>query len=160
MLFRSASCKARGTTLLGYLEEVQREHGLFVARQANFTLPGASGAAAIAAVMKAFRQAPPAKVGALQVAAVNDYQLQTRTAADCATPLALPKSNVLSYEFAGGARITLRPSGTEPKIKFYFELKETLTTGEPMAAARARAQTRLQAFEEDFLTLARTRGLP
>ncbi|MBS1150097.1 MAG: Phosphomannomutase, partial [Myxococcaceae bacterium] len=88
----AAWCKARGTTLLGYLEEVQRAHGLFVARQASFTLPGTSGAATIGKVMKAFRDQPPAQLGEWKVEAVNDYQQQTR--------LALPKSNVLAYELA------------------------------------------------------------
>lgn len=156
----AAWCKARGTTLLGYLEEVQRAHGLFVAAQANFTLPGASGAAAIAAVMKAFRERPPARVGAHQVGAVNDYQAQARTAGGAATALSLPRSNVLAYELAGGHRVTLRPSGTEPKIKFYFELREVLAAGEPMAAARARADRALQALQAAFLSLAFERGLP
>ncbi len=156
----AAWCKARGTTLLGYLEEVQRAHGLFVARQANFTLPGASGAATIAGVMQAFRADPPVEVGALSVEAVNDYQLQKRLAAGASSALTLPVSNVLAYELAGGSRVIVRPSGTEPKIKFYFELKETLTGDEPMPIARARAQQKLEAMERSFLKLARTRNLP
>ncbi len=156
----AAWCKGRGTTLLGYLEEVQRAHGLFVARQANFTLPGSSGAAAIAKVMQAFRADPPTVIGGLALDAVNDYQQQSRLVAGQTTKLALPKSNVLAYELAGGSRVTVRPSGTEPKIKFYFELKETLTAGEPMPAARARAEKRLGELEQNFLQLARTRGLP
>ena len=156
----AAWCKARGTTLLGYLEEVQRAHGLFVARQANFTFPGSSGVATIAQVMQGFRANPPLAVDGLKVAAINDYQLQTRLAGGTSSPLALPKSNVLAYELEGGSRVTVRPSGTEPKIKFYFELKQTLTGSEPMAAARTRATERLEAMEQDFLKLARNRGLP
>ena len=147
----AAWCKARGTTLLGYLEEVQRAHGLFVARQANFTLPGASGAAVISEVMQAFRSNAPIDVGGLKVEAIKDYQRGVG---------ALPRSNVLAYELAGGSRVTVRPSGTEPKIKFYFELKETLADAEPMKDARARAQTKLEALERSFLQLAHTRGLP
>ena len=147
----AAWCKARGTTLLGYLEEVQRAHGLFVARQANFTLPGASGAAVISEVMQAFRSNAPIDVGGLKVEAIKDYQRGVG---------ALPRSNVLAYELAGGSRVTVRPSGTEPKIKFYFELKETLAAAEPMNDARARAQTKLEALERSFLQLAHTRGLP
>jgi len=156
----AASCKARGTTLLGYLEEVQRAHGLFVAKQANFTLPGSSGAAVIGQVMQAFRGSAPTTVGDLTVVAVNDYQAQTRKQGSASSALALPKSNVLAYELDGGSRVTVRPSGTEPKIKFYFELRETLTAGEPMPAARARAQAKLDAMETNFLQQARTRGLP
>ncbi len=146
----AAACKARGTTLLGYLEEVQRAHGLFVARQANFTFPGVSGAATIARVMQGLRAEAPTTVGELKVEGVNDYLAQSL----------LPKSNVLAYLLAGGSRVTVRPSGTEPKIKFYFELKETLTVGESMPNARARAQQKLEAMEHNFLQLARTRGLP
>jgi phosphomannomutase len=156
----AAWCKGRGTSLLGYLEEVQRAFGLFIARQANFTLPGSTGAAAIAAVMQAFRSLAPTSVGELAVEAVNDYQLQKRTAAGRSAPLSLPKSNVIAYELSGGSRITLRPSGTEPKIKFYFELKETLGSNESMSSARARADARMTSLEESFLNLARARGLP
>lgn len=156
----AAWCKARGTTLLGYLEEVQREHGLFVASQFNATLAGTSGAATIRAVMENFRKSPIAKIGTLQVDATNDYQAQSRQVAGATTKLALPKSNVIAWELEGGSRVTLRPSGTEPKIKVYFEWRETLATGEPMAGARARAQQQLTAMETAFLALARERGLP
>lgn len=156
----AAWCRARGTTLLGYLEEVQREHGLFVARQYNATLPGASGASVIQGVMAAFRGDAPARIGDHAIVATNDYQAQVRTEGGATAPLSLPKSNVIAYELEGGSRVTLRPSGTEPKIKFYFELRDTPGKGEPMAEARARAGQRLDALEAAFLALARARGLP
>ncbi|MFO0599564.1 MAG: phospho-sugar mutase [Myxococcaceae bacterium] len=156
----AAWCKARGTTLLGYLEEVQREHGLFVASQFNATLPGTSGAAQIKALMENFRARPLESIGALRIDAANDYQAQTRTVKGTSTKLLLPRSNVLAWELDGGHRVTLRPSGTEPKIKVYFEWREPLSAGEPMAAARARAAKALSALEASFLTLARERGLP
>lgn len=156
----AAWCKARGTTLLGYLEEVQREHGLFVASQFNATLAGTSGAATIRAVMEAFRAKPISAIGSLKIDATNDYQAQRRQQGGVASKLALPKSNVLAWELEGGSRVTLRPSGTEPKIKVYFEWRETLAAGEPMAGARARAQQQLAAMETAFLALARERGLP
>ena len=131
----AAWCKSKGTTLLGYLEDVQRAHGLFVAKQYNATLPGATGAAAIKSVMEQFRARPPSRIGDLAVETPIDYLGETP----------LPKSNVIAYELAGGGRVTLRPSGTEPKIKFYFELREVLSAGEAMPA---------------FLTLAHERGLP
>jgi phosphomannomutase len=153
-------CKARGKTLFGYLEEVQRAHGLFVAKQYNATLPGADGAAAIQKVMAAFRGGPVSKIGALAVVATNDYQTQTRVAQGASSKLSLPQSNVIAYELEGGGRVTLRPSGTEPKIKFYFELKEAVGAGEAMAQARARANQHLAELEQQFLVLARERGLP
>jgi phosphomannomutase len=156
----AAWCKARGTTLLGYLEEVQREHGLYVAKQYNATLPGASGLANIRSVMDQFRARPPGRIGEIAVTARCDYDAQQRVEAGGCSRLTLPKSNVLAYELEGGGRVTLRPSGTEPKIKFYFELRETLTEGEPMSEARARAGRRLRVLEASFLELARARGLP
>jgi phosphomannomutase len=156
----AAWCKARGTTLLGYLEEIQRAHGLFVAKQYNATLPGATGAAAIAQVMEGFRARAPAQVGRFGVAAVNDYQAQKRTEGAKVSALSLPRSNVLAYELQGGGRVTVRPSGTEPKIKFYLELKEDIGTGEPVAVARARGLQALDALETAFVALAVERGLP
>jgi phosphomannomutase len=156
----AAWCKARGTTLLGYLEEVQREHGLFVASQFNATLPGTTGAATIKAVMEAFRARPVSSLAGQAVEATNDYQAQTRVAGGASSRLTLPRSNVLAWELAGGHRVTLRPSGTEPKIKVYFEWREALAPGEAMGAARERAQARLAALEQSFLVLARERGLP
>ncbi len=156
----AAWCKGRGITLVGYLEEIQRAHGLFVARQANFTFPGASGAALISQVMAAFRVKAPVKIGELNVSAVNDYQQQTRLAGGRTVPLTLPKSNVIAYELDGGSRVTLRPSGTEPKIKFYVELREALGASEPMAQAKTRAQEKLLALEKAVLKLAVERGLP
>jgi phosphomannomutase len=156
----AAWCKSRGLTLFGYLEEVQRAHGLFVARQANFTFPGAVGQELIATVMGAFRDRPLTSAGGLKVLASNDYQARSRSEGGKASALALPASNVLSWELEGGSRITARPSGTEPKIKFYFELRESMKSGEPIRDARARAGKNLDALEQDFLAQARARGLP
>jgi len=156
----AAWCRTQGLTLLTYLEKIQREHGLFAGRQYNATLTGSTGAAAIKAVMQAFREQPPTAIGAAAVQASNDYAAQSRLEAGTRSALSLPKSNVLSWELAGGGRVTLRPSGTEPKIKVYFEVREAVAPDEPMPAARARALANLGALEAAFLALARTRGLP
>ncbi|HEX4803705.1 MAG TPA: hypothetical protein VFV14_09345, partial [Myxococcaceae bacterium] len=70
----------------------------------------------------------------------------------------LSSSNVLAYELVGGSRVMLRPSGTEPKIKCYFDLKESLEPGEPLSAARTRSAEKLRRLEEAFIALARDRG--
>jgi phosphomannomutase len=67
---------------------------------------------------------------------------------------------VIAYELEGGSRITLRPSGTEPKIKYYFELKEQMTPSEPIEAARQRAEGRLAALMDAFVAQAKERGQP
>ena len=152
--------RARGTTVLGYLEEIQREFGVYVSRQRSFTLPGASGAGTIAGVMDAFRRDPPTRVGTRAVETVKDYQARTRTTHGRSEPLSLPPSNVLAYGLEGGGQVTLRPSGTEPKIKYYFELPERLSPGEEVETARRRGEQRLEELARDFLELATARGQP
>ncbi len=147
----AAWCHARGSSVLGYLEEISRRHGLYVAGQANFTFKGAEGAKTIARIMDGFRASPPSEVGGLRVIDSIDYLQGAR---------GLPPSNVIAYELEGGSRITLRPSGTEPKIKYYLDLKETTGEGELMAAARARAERKLTALTDAFVALARERGQP
>ncbi|QRN99779.1 phospho-sugar mutase [Archangium violaceum] len=146
----AAWCESRGTTVLGYLEEIQRRFGLYVSAQRNFTFPGAEGAQVISRIMEGFRRSPPTRVGELPVRSVLDYKKGEK----------LPPSNVLAFELEGGGRVTARPSGTEPKIKYYFELKETLGSGEPVEAARARGEARLRQFIDAFIALARERGQP
>ncbi|MDQ3263283.1 MAG: phospho-sugar mutase [Myxococcota bacterium] len=156
----AAWCHSRGTTVLGYLEEIQRQHGLFVGKQHNITLPGTEGAATIRAIMENFRARPPAEIGGLRVIGINDYLLGEGRSGGQVRPLTLPPSNVIAFLLQGGSRVTLRPSGTEPKIKYYFELREGVAAGEEMAAARTRASGRLNTLEAQFLLLARQRGQP
>jgi phosphomannomutase len=152
--------RARGTTVAGYLEQIEREFGLHVSKQRSFTLPGASGAETIGRVMEAFRREPPTRVGSRAVEWVKDYRARTRTAQGRSEPLSLPPSNVIAYGLEGGAQVTLRPSGTEPKIKYYFELPEQLAPGEDVRSARRRGEQRLADLERDFLALATARGQP
>jgi phosphomannomutase len=156
----AAWCQSRGTTVLGYLEEIQRRHGLFVGTQRNFTFKGAEGAQTISRIMDGFRARPAEQVGAYAVHSTKDYKKGEARKGGKLERLTLPSSNVIAYELEGGHRVTLRPSGTEPKIKYYFELKETLAAGESLAQARARAEGRLQALIDAFVTLARDRGQP
>ncbi len=94
--------RAEGLTLLDELEALARRYGLFVSGQRSITLPGSDGAARIGAIMARLRAAPPARLGAWAVLASCDYQARTRTAADGAvTPIALPPSNVLTFELDG-----------------------------------------------------------
>ena len=119
------------------------------------TLPGAEGLAQIGVIMSALRANPPAKIGSLAVVATSDYQAQTRiTAAGTEEKLPLPPSNVLAYQLEGGSRIIARPSGTEPKIKFYFDLCEPMAPGEAVADAEKRARARMDALSKAFSAIA------
>jgi phosphomannomutase len=101
-------------------------------------------------MMERLRANVPAQVGGLDVVAVSDYQAQTRQQRGSTSAIALPKSNVVSLELEDGSRIIARPIGTEPKAKFYFDICEQVTAGEPMAQALGRATDKQRHLEEAF----------
>jgi phosphomannomutase len=151
----AATLRTKGQTVLGALEAIYRQYGLFVSSQVSITKKGADGAAQIKAMMAKLRASPPSKVGTHDVFATSDFEAQTRRdSAGLTTPLSLPKSNVLSYELQGGSRIIARPSGTEPKIKFYFDVREEMRPGEPLADAEARAGSTMKALADAWTKLA------
>jgi phosphomannomutase len=135
----AAVTRARGGSLATELDAIAQRHGLYVSAQVNVTRAGPGGPAAIAALMESLRSHPPARFGDDSVRAIVDY------AEDGAPGLSirLPKSNVLAFHLASGARVIARPSGTEPKAKLYFDVPEEVDPGEPVAVARARAQGNL-----------------
>ena len=149
----AAFLRARGDSVLGYLETIHRRFGLHVSRQVSRVYPGADGRKVIEGIMAGFRQDPPQAMGGARVLARTDIAAGTRT--DVATgieePVDFPRSNVLLYELEGGSRVLLRPSGTEPKIKYYFEVVEPVAEGEPYADAEARARARLDGLADAFL---------
>ncbi|WP_437961946.1 phospho-sugar mutase [Sorangium sp. So ce119] len=147
--------RAEGKTLLDELQALTRTYGLYMSGQRSYTLRGVDGVEKIAAIMAALRKSPPAEIGGVPVVAWRDFEARTRTSSDGRTePLVLPSSNVLVYELDGGSRIIARPSGTEPKIKFYFDVREQVTADEPLAGAEARAAARLDALARAFSALA------
>jgi phosphomannomutase len=151
----AATLKSEGKTLLNKLEELARSYGLFASAQKSMTLPGADGLAQIDAMMTRIRSAPPSSVGGVAVLAFADYRAQTRTKDGKTEKLELPPSNVLTFDLEGDVRIIARPSGTEPKIKFYFDLREPMRDGEAMADADARAQARIKALTDAFVAIAK-----
>lgn len=147
--------KAEGKTLLDELDTLARRYGLFVSGQRSFTLPGSEGMSQIEASMDHLRRSPPVSVGSVAVVSRSDFEARMRWGRDgSSAPLALPSSNVLVYDLEGGSRIIARPSGTEPKIKFYFDIREEMREGEPIADAEARARARMAALDHAFSALA------
>ncbi len=145
----AAWCKSQGRTLLDELELAWRRYGMYLSRQVSRVLPGSDGAARIAAIMQRVREAPPAALGAHAVTAFVDLERGVRRAADGReTALDLPAGDVLALEVEGGHRVMLRPSGTEPKIKFYFDVRVEMADGESAEAARARGDALLDALVE------------
>lgn len=151
----TAVLRAQGTTVLAHLEELYRRYGLFVSSQVNITRKGADGVAELRAIMAKLRKSPPWKIADHDVVSVRDYQAQVILAKDGSTrPLSLPKSDVLAFELASGSRIIARPSGTEPKAKFYFDVREPIAQGEPLAVASARAEATMKRLADAFVALA------
>lgn len=147
----AAVCKARGISVLGYLEAIYRRFGLFATDAHSLSLPGASGRIEIQAIMDRLRAAPPRSFGEERVEALVDVSHGLRFGPGGEEHIDLPPSDVLTFELGGGGRVTARPSGTEPKIKFYFELREAIAPLEPFAAAQARAAVRMARLKEAFL---------
>lgn len=147
--------RAAGRTLLDELERIYRRYGLYLSGQRSPRFDALEGPRRMAAIMDGFRAASPEAVGPRAVLAVRDYQTGVRRACDGAeSRLGLPASNLLAFELEGGDRILARPSGTEPKIKFYLDVREEIAADEPVAAAQARARARLDALADAFLARA------
>lgn len=151
----AAVLRAQSTTVLAHLEGLYRRYGLFTSSQVNITRKGAEGIAELRAIMAKLRKSPPWSIAGHEVAVVRDYQLQTITSKDGSTkPLTLPKSDVLAFELASGSRVIARPSGTEPKAKFYFDIREPIASGEAIAAATARAEATSKQLADAFVAIA------
>jgi phosphomannomutase len=149
-----AVLSARKLTLMDELDAIYRKYGVFVSAQVSLTRKGASGAAEIAGMMSRLRAKPPTKVGDHAVVAVSDFESHVRTLADgTTTKLTLPSSNVLVFELEGGSRIIARPSGTEPKVKFYFDVRETVGKDESVLVAEARAMSVEKRLADAFQAL-------
>ena len=117
----AAYYRSRGLTLADGIEEIYKEYGYYAEKTISVTLSGVDGAEQIKAIMAKFRNNAPKEWNATAITVVEDFKAQTSTAADgTVTNLTTPPSDVLKYTLADGSWIAVRPSGTEPKIKFYI----------------------------------------
>ncbi|CAM4092556.1 MULTISPECIES: phospho-sugar mutase [Bacillus cereus group] len=123
----AAYYKSQGKTLYDGLLEVFEKYGFFREDLVSLTLKGKDGAEKIQEMMATFRENPPKEVAGLTVVAVEDYKASIVTSLQDGhkEEIHLPKSNVLKYQLEDGSWFCLRPSGTEPKIKFYFGVKDS-----------------------------------
>ena len=126
--------RARGKSVLDHLDDIYRKVGLFVTEQVSLTKPGAEGLSQIKAAMTRFRSAPPKELASTPIEQVIDLANGEG---------GLPPSDVLVFKLAGGRRVIMRPSGTEPKLKSYYEVRIDVGADEPIAAARGRGLAEL-----------------
>ena len=123
----AAWCKKHGKTLYDMMLEIYEKYGYYKETQYAITLKGIDGSKQIAAIMDKLRSNPPKKFGELDVVRVRDYEKDviTELATGKTYPTGLPKSNVLYFDLTNDSWCCARPSGTEPKIKFYMGVKGT-----------------------------------
>ena len=135
--------KQQGMTLWDQMNNMYKKYGYYKEKQFSVTLKGSEGAEQIKKMMENLRENPPKKISKYNVISVGDYNKQiihnTSTGEDTSTNL--PKSNVLYYELENDAWCCVRPSGTEPKIKFYMGVKED---------SEENAEKELNNIEEDM----------
>ena len=129
----AAYYRSRGLTLADGIEEIYKEYGYFAEKTISVTLSGVDGAAEIKKIMDKFRDNAPAQFNSTDIVKTEDFLAQTATSANVVEKLTTPPSNVLKYVLADDSWIAVRPSGTEPKIKFYIA-----TVGSDLADAEAK----------------------
>lgn len=141
-----AWAKNQGKTLYDVLMDIYVEYGFSLNHTINVVKPGKSGADEIKAMMERFRSNPPQEIAGSKVVLTKDYQvLKAVDAEGRETKLDFPAtSNVLQWFTADGNKISVRPSGTEPKIKFYLEVMGKMATAADHDAARAAAEAKIQ----------------
>ena len=142
----------QGKSLYQMLLEIYHEYGFYKEDLLSLTKQGKSGAEEIATMMVNYRNNPPKEIGGQKVILMKDIQAGIAYHLDKGTqePIALPKSNVLQFFTADGSKITVRPSGTEPKIKFYFGVIGQLPDIQQYDEANAALQAKIKGIIEEM----------
>lgn len=137
--------KNKGKTLFDKMIELYIQYGFYYENLISITKKGMNGQKEIAAMMEGYRSNPPANINGSAVVTLLDYQLQTgkNLITGETWNIPLPKSNVLQFITADGSKISARPSGTEPKIKFYFSVKTNLNSKEEFDAKQIELENRI-----------------
>jgi phosphomannomutase len=143
--------KGRGETLLGRLDALLLAHGMSHQLQWSLTLPGLDGRARIAAAMAALRSAPPESIGRSRVVRTLDAERGEERTEQGVSPSTLPRAEMLAFYAEDGARLIARPSGTEPKIKFYLELVARASSPAQVQSLRADLEAQGMALKKAFL---------
>ena len=155
----AVECRSKGKSLFDRLDEIYLEHGLYVDELRNVFHEGKEGAEKIVAIMKTLRENPQTKIGGYEIVERWDVENGQVYHSDgsMSGPLDLPASNVLVYKLDNGCTVTARPSGTEPKIKFYFSLKvpkpEDKNGQEALVDMRKGAKTLAIEVVDDFMSM-------
>lgn len=153
----AADSMAKGETLVDRLDDVLRGYGVFQEDMLSLKLAGSQGQQQIGRIMTVFRDAPPTEVAGVELVELRDYledEIREVKTGDILGKTNLPCSNVLVFRFADGSQIVGRPSGTEPKIKFYFSVCdcEALPIAiEDLPARKEQVAMRLATLRDAFM---------
>jgi phosphoglucomutase len=144
--------KNKGRTLFDKMIELYVQYGFYYETLISITKKGMNGQEEIAAMMEGYRQSPPSTINGTKVATLLDYELQkgTNLLTGETWKINLPKSNVLQFITEDGSKISARPSGTEPKIKFYFSVNTKLNDASEFDAQYATLQNKINGIIGDM----------
>ena len=144
--------KSKGKSLFDKLIDLYIDYGSFYESLISITKKGMNGQKEIADMMENYRQQPPKELAGARVVQLLDYQLQksTNLLTGEQQPIALPRSNVLQFITADGSKISARPSGTEPKIKFYFSVNAPLSDKEAYEAVLGALKAKIEHIIRDM----------
>ena len=147
-----AYAKDHGKTLYDILMDIYMEYGYSHEYTINVERPGKSGADEIQQMMKNFRSNPPKELGGSVIDVYKDFQSLELTKADGSKEkMDMPDtSNVLQWFCTDGTKVSVRPSGTEPKIKFYLEIKDTMSSASDFPACEQRAAVKIEAIKKSL----------
>lgn len=137
--------KNKGRSLFDKMIELYMQYGFYYEHLISITKKGMNGQQEIAVMMEGYRKQPPTEIAGMKVVTLLDYQLQLSTdlLTGTQTTIQLPKSNVLQFVTEDGTKISARPSGTEPKIKFYFSVNSVLPNKEAFDEVYAHLQNKI-----------------
>jgi len=146
--------KEKGRSLFEKLLDLYVKHGFYLEDLISITKKGMDGQKQIAAMMEAFRNNPPKTIDGAPIAEFLDYEkgVGKNLSTGQTWQIKLPKSNVLQFMFANGDKISARPSGTEPKIKFYFSVNTKLNAAKDFDGVHAQLKSRLQRMIKEINT--------
>lgn len=144
--------KAKGRSLFDKMIELYMQYGFYYEQLISITKKGMNGQKEIAAMMEGYRTNPPATIDGSEVVELLDYELQTgkNLVTGQSWNLQLPKSNVLQFVTTDGSKISARPSGTEPKIKFYFSVHTTLASKDAFDTTYSSLENKIQRIIKDM----------
>ena len=149
----AAWAKDKGLNMTDMLIDIYMKYGFSREKGISLVRKGKSGAEEIIALMKQFRENPPKEIAGSPVVTVKDFQslVETNVATGETKKLDMPAtSNVLQYYTADRTKVSVRPSGTEPKIKFYIEVHDTLASADEYKATEARADEKINRIAKEF----------